>query len=85
MPPALPDPLVPIVLPQVVRADGSTIKMRGLPFRASTEEVVSFFKGFHVLPDSLHLGVDNLGRPSGEGWITFTSQEEAKARGGLLG
>jgi len=60
------------------KADGATLKMRGLPFRASTEEVVAFFKGFHVLPDSLHLGVDNLGRPSGEGWISFSSQDEAK-------
>lgn len=58
--------------------------MRGLPFRASTEDVVAFFKGFQVLPETLHLGTDNLGRPSGEGWITFSSQEEAKVSVGII-
>lgn len=33
---------------RLVRADGSTVKMRGLPFRATTEEILQFFQGFKV-------------------------------------
>lgn len=67
-------------LPQrQVRADGSTVKMRGLPFRATTVEILRFFQGFKIVPGSLHLGSDLRGRPSGEGWLTFETAEEAKA------
>lgn len=34
---------------RLVRADGSTVKMRGLPFRATTEEILQFFQGFKVV------------------------------------
>jgi hypothetical protein len=29
------------------------------------------------LPDSLQVGLDSIGRPSGEAWLTFSSPEEA--------
>ncbi|CAD7704001.1 unnamed protein product, partial [Ostreobium quekettii] len=63
--------------PQVL-SDGSTIKMRGLPFRASKQEVIDFFADYEFIPDSLHIGVDRMGRPSGEGWLTFSSSIEAR-------
>jgi heterogeneous nuclear ribonucleoprotein F/H len=62
---------------QAVRTDGTTVKMRGLPFRASVEEIQQFFKGYGYVAGSLHLGTDSRGRPSGEGWITFKSVDEA--------
>lgn len=51
--------------------------MRGLPFRVQPAEVFAFFNGFSLMPDTLHMGSDSLGRPSGEGWLTFSSAEEA--------
>mmetsp|Transcript_8716 Transcript_8716/g.28688 ORF Transcript_8716/g.28688 Transcript_8716/m.28688 type:complete len:294 (-) Transcript_8716:182-1063(-) len=57
---------------------GCTLKLRGLPFRISPEEIMQFFQGYQFVPGSLTLGQDNLGRPSGEGWIIFVSAEEAE-------
>lgn len=57
---------------------GATLKMRGLPFKASTEEVLKFFRGFSIVPETLQFGWDRYGRPSGEAWIAFQSPEEAQ-------
>lgn len=40
-------------------------------------EILGFFLGYQYLPDSLQIGLDSLGRPSGEAWLTFVSAEEA--------
>ena len=59
-------------------SSGHTVKLRGLPFRAVPQDVFSFFAGFALVPDTLQLGSDSLGRPSGEGWLTFATPEEAE-------
>lgn len=58
--------------------ESKTVKIRGLPFRATPMDIISFFNGFEYIPESLHLGVDALGRPSGEAWLSFSSYEEAR-------
>ena len=74
-------PRVPAQQPQAAPPQRSspctTVKMRGLPFRVSPEEVLSFFAGFEIAADTLRLGSDAHGRPSGEGWLSFGSEEEA--------
>ena len=55
-----------------------TVKMRGLPYRISTHDIVDFFRGFDILPQSVQLGMTPDGRPSGEAWATFGSPEEAR-------
>lgn len=61
----------------VIGTDSKTIKIRGLPFRATPLDIFNFFENYGVIAESLQLGVDALGRPSGEAWLTFTSSEEA--------
>lgn len=61
-----------------IRNDGSTIKIRGLPFRATESDILEFFEGYDVVIDSVRIGVDGSGRPTGDGWITFANHEEAK-------
>jgi heterogeneous nuclear ribonucleoprotein F/H len=39
---------------------------------------MQFFAGFAVVPSSFQTGSDHSGRPSGEGWITFSSAAEAE-------
>lgn len=34
-------------------------------------------QGYQYIPDSLNIGLDSLGRPSGEAWISFASPDEA--------
>lgn len=68
----------PSPAPNFVRSDGSTVRIRGLPFRATPQEIADFFDGYGVISNSIHIGQDNSGRPSGEGWVTFQNQEAAK-------
>jgi len=61
----------------VIGTDSKTVKVRGLPFRATPIDILAFFEGYDHIVESLQLGVDALGRPSGEAWLTFTSGDEA--------
>jgi heterogeneous nuclear ribonucleoprotein F/H len=60
-----------------IDSDSKTVKIRGLPFRATALDIFNFFEGFSIAAETLQLGVDALGRPSGEAWLTFASAEEA--------
>lgn len=64
--------------PRLPAMAGQTVKMRGLPFRVTMQEIVSFFEGFDVIPDTINFGWDRMGRPSGEAWISFRTAEEAE-------
>ena len=67
-------PLPPVV---AVGAESRTVKIRGLPFRATPLEILTVFDGYDYLVDSLQLGIDALGRPSGEAWLSFATPAEA--------
>ncbi len=54
------------------------VKVRGLPYRSSPADILAFFSGYQFLSDSLQLGLDSAGRPSGEAWIRFVSPGEAQ-------
>ncbi len=58
----------------------SGAQIRGLPYRCSPAEILAFFEGYQYMPDSLQIGLDSAGRPSGEAWLTFNSPEEGKLR-----
>ncbi|KAL6763408.1 hypothetical protein V8C86DRAFT_3012807 [Haematococcus lacustris] len=51
--------------------------VRGLPYRSSPADILAFFQGYQYLPDSLQIGLDTIGRPSGEAWLSFSSPQEA--------
>jgi hypothetical protein len=57
--------------------ESRTVKIRGLPFRATPLDIFNFFEGYGILAESLQMGLDALGRPSGEAWLSFGSHEEA--------
>ena len=53
------------------------VYMRNLSYRTQLEEILEFFEGFQVLPDSVHLQYkDDI--PTGDGMIKFDSRAEAK-------
>jgi RNA recognition motif-containing protein len=52
--------------------------MRGLPFRISNHDILDFFRGFDILPQSVQIGMTSDGRSSGEAWVSFGSSEEAQ-------
>ena len=61
----------------VVPSDMVALKMRGLPWRVEVEEIEQFFSRYAYLRDSIHLGVLQDGRKTGQAALLFESQEEA--------
>lgn len=53
------------------------VKMRGLPYRATDEEVVDFFNEYKIKEDSLQWGLGSDGRKNGWGAILLESEDEA--------
>ena len=53
------------------------LKMRGLPFSATTEDILGFFEGHLPIPHSLKLGYQGS-KKSGDGVILFATRKEAK-------
>ncbi|KAK7113545.1 heterogeneous nuclear ribonucleoprotein H2-like [Littorina saxatilis] len=54
------------------------VKLRGLPFGCSKEEIAQFFTGFEIVPNGIMLPEDRLGRSTGEAFVQFASQEIAE-------
>jgi heterogeneous nuclear ribonucleoprotein F/H len=54
------------------------LRMRGLPFAASKEEILNFFEGYNAVPESVVLTYRNDGRATGEAYIGFSSPEDSK-------
>lgn len=54
------------------------LKIRGIPFKSTEEDIEEFFTGYGYVPGSVILGVDPDGRSSGEAWIYFGSQSECQ-------
>ncbi|KAK6138403.1 hypothetical protein DH2020_027877 [Rehmannia glutinosa] len=55
------------------------LRLRGLPFSASKEGIINFFKDFELSEDKVHLIANSEGRPAGEAFVEFGSPEESKA------
>ncbi|CAG9120608.1 unnamed protein product [Plutella xylostella] len=54
------------------------VKLRGLPFGCSKEEIVQFFNGLRVAPNGVHLLCDQSGRASGEAFVHFVDKPTAQ-------
>lgn len=54
------------------------IRMRGLPFNATKQDVFDFFKDFKPIESSVMVTYRVDGRATGEGYIAFTDVEDAK-------
>jgi RNA recognition motif. (a.k.a. RRM, RBD, or RNP domain) len=61
------------------------IRMRGLPFSSTKEDIVTFFQaeGLKVIPDTVVLTFRGDGRATGEGYVGFESVDDSKAAMGL--
>ncbi|KAM7322396.1 hypothetical protein ACRRTK_017901 [Alexandromys fortis] len=54
------------------------VRLRGLPFGCSKEEIVQFFSGLEIVLNRMTLPVDFQGRSTGEAFVQFASQEIAE-------
>lgn len=55
---------------------GHVVRLRGLPWSATEDDVREFFAGLQIV--SIHLTFDHLGRPSGEGFVEFTDDGQTQ-------
>ncbi|XP_053547819.1 heterogeneous nuclear ribonucleoprotein H3 [Bombina bombina] len=58
-------------------SDG-TVRLRGLPFGCSKEEIVQFFSGLRIVPNGITMTMDYQGRSTGEAFVQFASKEIAE-------
>ncbi|KAL1774884.1 heteroproteinous nuclear ribonucleoprotein F [Sigmodon hispidus] len=54
------------------------VRLRGLPFRCTKEEIVQFFSGLETVPNGITLPMDLEGKITGEAFVQFASQELAE-------
>ena len=54
------------------------LRMRGLPFTTTKEEIFVFFKAYDPVEDSICLTYRSDGRATGEGYILFATPDNAK-------
>lgn len=55
------------------------IRMRGLPFQATKQDVLDFFKDYKPIESSILLTYHVDGRATGEGYVAFDDASDAKA------
>nr|XP_022316905.1 heterogeneous nuclear ribonucleoprotein F-like isoform X1 [Crassostrea virginica] len=56
----------------------AVVRLRGLPFGCSKEEIAQFFTGLEIVPNGIMLPEDRQGRSTGEAYVQFASQEIAE-------
>ncbi|XP_007933067.1 RNA-binding protein 12B [Orycteropus afer afer] len=55
------------------------IKIMNLPFKANVNEILDFFHGYKVIPDSVSIQYNEKGLPIGEAIVTMVNYNEAMA------
>lgn len=53
------------------------IRMRGLPFNVTVEDIMQFFRVYNVHKDAVKIAFRYDGRPTGEAFVTFDSADSA--------
>uniref|UniRef100_A0A8B9YN16 Heterogeneous nuclear ribonucleoprotein F n=1 Tax=Bos mutus grunniens TaxID=30521 RepID=A0A8B9YN16_BOSMU len=59
-------------------ANDGFVRLRGLPFGCTKEEIIQFFSGLEIVPNGITLPVDPEGKITGEAFVQFASQELAE-------
>ncbi len=54
------------------------LKLRGLPYQVTVDDIKTFFSGFNVSESQIKIGINPDGRKTGEGAVLFKSEEDCK-------
>lgn len=54
------------------------VRMRGLPWSANEGDIRKFFDGLPIEKEGIHITLNRDGRPSGEAYVVFESEADAK-------
>ncbi|KAF7687453.1 G-rich sequence factor 1 [Silurus meridionalis] len=53
------------------------VRIRGLPFSCTEQDIIQFFSGLNIVKDGITLVMDRWGRSSGDAFVQFATQEMA--------
>lgn len=53
------------------------VHLRGMPWKATTRDIVEFFGDLRVAPNGVHIVLNAEGRPSGDGFVEFETHADA--------
>ncbi|XP_067055298.1 uncharacterized protein [Acropora muricata] len=59
------------------RGHEAVVRLRGLPFQVSKEEIAQFFTGLEIVPNGITITLDEEGQTMGEAFVEFASIELA--------
>uniref|UniRef100_A0ACD5V9C9 Uncharacterized protein n=1 Tax=Avena sativa TaxID=4498 RepID=A0ACD5V9C9_AVESA len=54
------------------------LKLRGLPYSATTEDIIKFFVEYELTEENVHIGYRSDGKATGEAFVEFPTAEVAK-------
>ncbi|XP_078213631.1 epithelial splicing regulatory protein 2 isoform X6 [Callithrix jacchus] len=79
--PTLTAPLLPIPFALAAGTGRDCVRLRGLPYTATIEDILSFLgeAAADIQPHGVHMVLNQQGRPSGDAFIQMTSAERALA------
>lgn len=64
--------------PAQTSSQGCMLRLNGLPWDTTPQDVLTHFSGYAVVADGVTLGRDGAGTLTGECWVTFLSAAEAR-------
>ncbi|CAI7838875.1 unnamed protein product [Closterium sp. NIES-54] len=59
--------------------ESNIVKMRGLPFSATSKDILEFFGEYPLADAAVHIITNSIGRLTGEAFVEFGSTDEARA------
>jgi heterogeneous nuclear ribonucleoprotein F/H len=65
---------------EAAKTDGDfagVVHMKGLPFTATADDIKTFFSKPDLSPDNIHIPFARNGRPNGDAYVVFDTEEEA--------
>jgi RNA recognition motif. (a.k.a. RRM, RBD, or RNP domain) len=57
---------------------GLALKLRGLPYSVTEQDVKSFFQGYNIVEGSIKIGLNGDGSKTGEGAVLFENEADAQ-------
>lgn len=60
---------------QMTGTQDAVVRLRGLPFGCSKEEIAQFFTGLEIVPNGIMLPEDRQGRSTGDAYVQFASPD----------